>query len=263
MRANRFCAVLGLGLAVLMLTGSAIAADSSFVRDPFDEQVDGLVDQGFEHPAEALVALKQLQREHAAAPDDVRVLLQAIGSIEARAGAALRAASVAEQLLTLAADGPGSRAMAASNLVRALIAENAGQLDVAAAFAQAALPAFEAGCPGAAQRPDTTETRRCDYRSAWRARQLLAQRALSLGVPATANSHTQAALALAEWAGDVRRQSGNLGMLAMLAQGRGEPGQAQRLMGQAKRLAAQSGDLVQRAMAANGEARLASMLGDH
>jgi len=52
-------------------------------------------------------------------------------------------------------------------------------------------------------------------------------------------------------------------MLAVLAQGRGEPGHAQRLMGHAKRLAAQSGDLAQRAMAANGEARLAGMLGDH
>lgn len=254
---------LGIALALpIGALGTTSPADS-FVRDPFDEQVDALVRDGFERPAEALATLKQLQQEHASSAEERRVLLQAIGSIEARAGGAVRAGGIAEQLLTLATRGPGSRAVAASNLVRALVAENAGQLDVAAALAQSALPAFEAGCPGAPHKAEATETRRCDYRSAWRARQLLAQRAIGMGVPATANTHTQAALALAEWAGDVRRQSANLGMLAMLAQGRGEPGQAQRLMGHAKRLAAQSGDPVQRAMAANGEARLAGMLGDH
>ncbi len=258
MKATRLIAALG--LCLVMQTS---AAGTAFVRDPFDEQVDALVREGFERPAQALVTLKQLQLEHAAVPDEVRVLLQAIGSIEARTGGAVRAGAAAEQLLALASDGPGSRAVAASNLVRAMVAENAGQPDVAAALAQSTLAAFEAGCPGAAPNPAGPETRSCDYRSAWRVRQLLAQRAMSMGVPATATIHTQAGLALAEWAGDARRQSSNLSTLAMLAQGRGEPGTAQRLMGHAKRLAAQTGDPVQRAGVSGGEARLASMQGDH
>jgi tetratricopeptide (TPR) repeat protein len=255
-----------LGLALALHIGAALATTApadSFVRDPFEDQVDALVREGFERPAQALAALGQLQQEHNATVDERRVLLEAIGSIEARAGGAVRAGAVAEQLLTLTHDGPGSRAVAASNLVRALVAENAGQLEVAAALAQTALPAFEAGCPGAAPNPAGSEPRRCDYRSAWRVRQMLEQRALGKGVPATAALHAQAGLALAEWAGDVRRQSSNLISLAMLAQGRGEPGTAQRLMGHAKRLAAQTGDLMQRAGVSNGEARLAGMQGDH
>ena len=92
---------------------------------------------------------------------------------------------------------------------------------------------------------------------------MLEQRALGKGVPATATQHAQAGLALAEWAGDLRRQSSNLISLAMLAQGRGEAGTAQRLMGHAKRLATQTGDPLQRAGVSNGEARLAGMQGDH
>lgn len=265
MKANRFITTLWAGIALALHIGALATTTPAdgFVRDPLDEQVDTLVHDGFERPAEALATLKQLQQQHASDPEERRVLLQAIGSIEARAGSAVRAGAVAEQLLTLATDGPGSRAVAASNLVRALVAENAGQLDVSAALAQSTLPVFEAGCPGVAPTPAVAVTRRCDYRSAWRVRQMLERRALSLGVPATAVVHAQAALALAEWAGDTRRQSANLSSLAMLAQGRGEPGTAQRLMGHAKRLAAQTGDPVQRAEMSHGEARLAATQGNH
>jgi len=242
---------------------AAEAGAITYVRDALDEQVDTLVREGFERPAQALAALRQLQPAHSASPDEMRVLLQAIGSIEARTGAAVRAGAIAEQLLALSTDGPGARAVAASNLVRALVAENAGQLDVSAALAQSTLAAFEAGCPGAAPNPAATSTPRCDYRSTWRVRQMLERRAMSLGVPATAAVHAQAGLALAEWAGDAGRQSTNLSSLAMLAQGRGEAGTAQRLIGQAKRLAAQTGDPVQRARVSNGEALLAAMRGDH
>ncbi|MEO8806819.1 MAG: tetratricopeptide repeat protein, partial [Burkholderiaceae bacterium] len=263
MKTHRFATAALLAFAVHANLLAAETSTNAFVRDALDEQVDTLVREGFERPAQALVALRQLQPAHSASPDEMRVLLQAIGSIEARTGAAVRAGAIAEQLLALSSEGPGARAVAASNLVRALVAENAGQLDVSAALAQSTLSAFEAGCPGAAPNPAATSTPRCDYRSTWRVRQMLERRALSLGVPATAAVHAQAGLALAEWAGDAGRQSTNLSSLAMLAQGRGEPSTAQRLIGQAKRLAAQTGDPVQRARVSNGEARLAAMRGDH
>ena len=264
MKTRRLVTTLWAGI-VLALPIGALATTTpadGFVHDPLDDQVDRLVHDGFERPAEALATLKQLQ-QHTADPEERRALLQAIGSVQARAGGAVQAGAAAEQLLTLATHGPGSRAVAASNLVRALVAENAGQLDVSAALAQSALAVFEAGCPGAVPNPALTTPPRCDYRSAWRMRQMLERRALSLGVPATAALHAQAALALAEWGSDTRRQAVNLSSLATFAQGRGEPGTAQRLMGHAKHLAAQTGDPLQRAAMSHGEARLAAMQGKH
>ncbi len=256
-----FAAVL---LAVVHTSGRAADAPANgFVRDPLEEQVDTLVREGFERPAQALAALQEMQRKHSASADEKRLLMQAAGSIEARVGGVVRAGAIAENLLTLATDGPSRRAVAGSNLVRAPMAENAGQLDVAAALAQSALPAFEAGCPGVTPSVGGNEAGRCDYRSAWQVRQMLEQRALGMGVPATAFIHAQAGLALAEWAGDQRRQSTNLISLAMLAQGRGEPGAAQRLMGHAKQLSAETGDPAQRAAVSNGEARMAGMQDDH
>ena len=243
------------------LTVAAQAPAGAFVRSAFDEQVDGLLREGFERPAEALVALETLHRESALlSVDQRRTLLQSIGSIEAQTGAAAKAGAIAEQLLALAAEDPSGRSVAAASLVRAQLAENADQLDVAAALALSALPAFQAGCPGAAA--PAANALACDYRSAWRALQVLERRAVSAGVPATATVHAKAALALAEWAGDARRQSSNLSSLAVLAQQRGERELALRLSAQAKGLALKSDDLAQQALAGNGDARIAEIAGD-
>ena len=252
MKAARYGVALLLGFAV----GVAHAAT-------LEERVDGLVDEGFEHPARVLPALKQLQREHAASRDDQRVLLQAIGSVEAQAGNAAQAGKVAEQLLALSRDDTSGRAVASSNLVRALVAETAGQLDVAAALAQSALPALLAGCPPPDAQPRADTPSACDYRSAWLALRILERRARTLGVSVSETSHGQSALALAEWAGDLRRQSETLNQLAIPAQERGEIEAAQRHMAKAKRLAAQLGDPVLQARSSNTEAWLASLRGDN
>jgi len=247
-------------VAIALLSCAAQAGAAPAAPAGFGEQVDALMRDGYEHPAESLVGLAQLQHERVTTPDERRILLQAMGNIEARAGAAARANAYAEQLQALAGDDPSGRTQASANLVRALVADAAGQLDVAAALAQSALPAFQAGCRGTAAKPIIAAG--CDYRSAWSSLMLLERRASSLGVTVTATSHAQAALDLAEAAGDTRRQATNLGSLALLAQGRGEREAAVWLMAQARRQVAQNNDLAQHARLSNVQAHLAALQGD-
>ncbi|HZT56433.1 MAG TPA: GGDEF domain-containing protein, partial [Burkholderiaceae bacterium] len=252
--------LVGALLAALFGGAAAAPAHAPHAPDPFAEQVDALVNAGFEHPARALLALRTMPAARIGSTDEQRVLLQAIGEVEAQSDGAARAGAIAEQLLALAPDDASGRAVAASNLVRALVAENAGQPDVAAALAQSALPAFASGCPdapaSAAAGPE------CDYRSAWRALAVLERRAGSQGLPASAAAHARSALALAESAGDARRSAVNLSSLALYASGRGERELAQRLVAQARKLAAQTGDPAEQARVRNTEARLASAQGD-
>jgi diguanylate cyclase (GGDEF)-like protein len=261
--------VRALAVAWLTLAAHAIALaaaasgvpDSGPGREAFEARVDGLVSEGFERPEQALAALRRLQREHTASPNERRVLLQAIGSVEAQAGLAVQAGVTAEQLLELSREHPDGRGVAASNLVRALVAETAGQQGIAAALAQSALPAFQAGCPTSGPKVTST-TPTCDYRSAWLALRSLERRARGQGLPAAQAAHAQAALALAEWAGDARRQSDNLIALAVLAQRRGEQDPAHQLMVRAKQLAAQADDPAQLARISNAEAQRAFVRGD-
>jgi len=251
-----------LTLAALALHTLVLAAPPHAAYRPsaFEDRVDALVSDGYERPAQAVTALTLMQREGPLTPDEQRGLLRAIGSVEAQAGNAAPASAVADQLLTLASDDTSGRALASSNLVRAVLAENAGQLDVAAALAQSALPAFQAGCPGAAA--GAAENQVCDYRPAWRALQILERRAQSQGLSVTATTHAQAALALAEWAGDARLRALNLSALATYAAGRGEHETTQRLLAQARKLAAQLDDPIAQARVANTEGFLADTQGD-
>ena len=247
-------------LAVLLAARVAAGAAAEPHRS-LDAQIDALVTEGYERPAPALAALDRLQHEHPLSAAEHRSLLQAIGSIEAASGGATEAGAIAEQLLALAPDDPSGRALAASNLVRALVADNAGQIDVAAALAQSALPAFQAGCPSAgAMAPPAGAA--CDYRSTWGVLGLLERRALSQGLTVLAAGHAQSALALAEWAGDLHRQSENLGWLAIYAPQRGEGELAQHLMARARHQAAQLNDPALQARMSSIEASLARLRDD-
>lgn len=238
----------------------ACAAQAGAAPLTFEEQVDALVRDGSEQPEPALAALTQLQREHSGPLDERRLLLQALGSVEARAGSAARAGAFADQLQALASGDPSGRTLANANLVRALVADAAGQQDVAAALAESALAVLRTDCSAAAAK--STLPPGCDYRSTWTALMLLERRASGLGVTVTAASHAQAALDLAEAAGDTRRQVINLSSLALLAQGRGEREAAVWLMAQARRMAAQANEPGLQARLSNAQAHLAAMQGD-
>ena len=245
-------------LGMIVLWACAVQAGAAPLN--FEEQVDALVRDGIERPEPALAALTQLQREHNGSLDERRLLLQALGSVNARTGAAARAGALADQLQALASGDASGRTLATANLVRALVADAAGQQDVAAALAESALAVFQADCPAAAVKSALPPN--CDYRSTWTALMLLERRASGLGIPVTATSHAQAALDLAEAAGDTRRQLNNLISLALLAQGRGERDAAVWLMAQARRVAAQINDLAQQARLTSAQAHLAGMQGD-
>jgi diguanylate cyclase (GGDEF)-like protein len=265
-------------LAVPAVAGNA-AGHGGFEPGSFEDRVDLLVRDGFERPTESLLALEKLRLGSAASPAGTRLLLQAAGSVAAESGRAVQAATLAEQLLSRSPEEPGGGFVASSNLVRALVAQTAGQLDVAAALAQSALPVLQTGCPGTSVTPPVISAvpdalaaapaspasavplppgTPCDYRSAWRALRVLEHRALSLGLTVTATAHAQAGLALAEWAGDPYRQVVNLGTLAVAAQHRGEGDLARQWVAQARRLPARNGDLNLQAYLANVEAQLAS-----
>lgn len=249
---------MSLAWAAHAVTPPATSQVAAYVPDPFEEQVDALVRDGLEHPAQALESLQALQRTHTAAPDAQRVLLQGIGSVQAQSGATAQATAVADQLALLAPADAGGRTLAASNLVRAEAALRLGHLDVAAALAQSALPTLRANCPGDAPRGALFDAATCDYRSAWRALDLLERRATGQGLDVAATAHAQAALALAEWANDAHRQSSNLSSLAWHALGSGDRALAERLIVRAERLAAQTADPMQQALIFGTEARLAN-----
>ena len=240
--------------------GLLLAAGSAHANVSFDTELDLLVRDGFERPAQSLAALGEWQRVRASTLSAQRAVLQAIGSVHAQSGAAVEAGAAAEQLLTLARDDPSGRSLAASNLVRAQLAETSGQLDVAAALAQSALAVFELGCEDNASAQRRAET--CDYRSAWRALMILERRALGRGVYVSAEAHARHGLKLAEAAGDAWRSALGTSALALYAQWRDESDDAQRLIAQAKRLAVQSNDLAQQARVNNFEARVVDARGD-
>ena len=247
-------------IAIALHAGVAYAGAAPASRGSVEAQIDTLVRDGFEHPAQALAALQQLQSEYGSRPEERRLLLEAKGIVEARSGAAQRAGALAEQLLTLAADDSSGRPQAASNLVRALVAETAGQLDVAAALAQSALPVFKAGCAAAAASMPMASG--CDYRSAWEALLLLEQRAFSLGVLATAAARAQEARDLAQVAGDARREALSLGSLARYAQIRGDHDAALRLLALARQRIEASHDPAGLAQWMNVHAHVTAMHGD-
>jgi diguanylate cyclase (GGDEF)-like protein len=265
-----------LALAALHPPGSSAAdagasavsprpAASAATSDPeaaFDREIDELARTGFDWPAPAIEALRRLQQQHAARPDRERRLLLALGSVAAQTGDAAAAGRYAEQLLALPGTDPSGRRLASSNLIRAQVAENTDQLDVAAALAQSVLPVFEAGCDEARSAPPAGTAPACEYRAAWRALQLLERRALSRGLTAAATTHALAGLALAETTRDAPRQMVNLTSLATFAQTDGDTAAANRWLERARQIGQPGNDPAQRARLANGEARVAAMRGE-
>jgi len=264
--------------ALYLCASSALAAPPSalltaspnagYVAGALEDRVDLLVRNGFEHPVEALAALEPLSRMADNAVATRRLFLQASATIEAQAGRATEAGALAERLLTLSRETGDPLAAAASNLVRALVAENAGQLDVGAALARSALTAYQPGCPPAIRTAlhstadPSGPAPPCDYRSVWRALHVLERRSISLGQAAVSVAHSQAAFELADWAGDAWRKTYSLSLLAYAAMRDGQADNGLRAIAQAKRMAAAIADPVLMARVRSNEARVADARGD-
>lgn len=243
-------------LAMLACTG-AVGASSFATHQPgsLDDRLDALVREGYDHPDEAVRRIRQLS---AASPElPPRRVLQALGIVLGQAGRVTDAGALAERLLALSREQQDPQAAASSNLVRAVVAETAGQLDVAAALAQSASSVFESACPRTA--PPAAD---CDYRALSRSWQMLERRAISLGQLQAAQAHSQAAMDLAEGAGDPWRKAAALSSLAYIAARSGQSEVAQRTIAQARRMAAGLQDPVALARVKLNEARVADLRGD-
>ena len=129
-----------------MLAGAAWLALGASAEQAFDERIDALLRLGHDRPDAALAELRMLQ-----APDgDVgaqRLLLLARGIVLAQSGREVEAQGWAGALRSHAHGQRDAQAEAAADLVKALGAHNAGQLDVAAGLARAARDRLQPYCP--------------------------------------------------------------------------------------------------------------------
>ncbi len=243
-------------VALLALLAAPVVAAT------FEERVDQLVRNGYDHPAESLAELAQLRAGASDAPAASRLLLQAEGMVEAVTGRAAEAGALADRLAAMAREQQDPYGTAASNLVRAVVAETAGQLDIAAALAQSAASVYQLACRPVAGNEGPASGPGCDHRSLWRALQVMERRALSLGHYTAAQEHAQAAFDLADAAGDTYRKALSLGVLGYIAARGGQPDVALRTIAQAKRMAAAMNDPVAMARVRVNEARIAGVRGD-
>ena len=258
------------------------AADATVAVEPtaaaqvaLASQIDLLVRQGFDRPDAALAALQALDAGDAAPPEDRLALLQARATVLAQSG---RDAEVQPWLTALHAHGAlhgDARADASAKLVRALAAQTAGRLDLAAPLAQAALDALRAGCPAmpdghtaadATHAPAAAATaemaHRCHYRTAWQALQVLQLSWAYKGVWVNATAQANAARDLAAWAGDSVRLAHSTADLAWLTARSNRLDAAQPLLQQAQRLALRSGDPMLLVRVKLAEARIANQRDD-
>ncbi len=265
-------------VALAAVCGHAVAAPASapaaaampgehYQSGSFEDRIDLLVRDGFDRPAAAIARIEALAAEQHESPSNRRVALQARGMVEAQAGFAAEAEARAQDLLGIYLHTDDPLAAAGAALVRALVAETGGQLDKAASFARPALGVYQLSC--AALTPTGGLARAmpagvpCEYRSAWRALHIMERRSLSLGQVAQARSELALALELAECAGDIWRKGYDLSALGFVASRNGQPGEADRLTGEARRAAALTGDPVLMARLRSNEARVADSRGDH
>lgn len=253
----------GLALALAALVAApAKAGGALYSAGSFDDRIDLVVREGFDRPDAALMRLDALAAEAGASPAGRRAMLQSRGMIEAQAGRTAQAGEHADQLLSLAKRSGDPLAAAASALVRALVAETAGQVDVAAALARPAIDVFQAGCGTPSAWHVAAAAEACDYRSAWRSLHILARRSMSQGRFVEASGELSSAIGLAEHAGDRWRQGFSLSASAYPAFVNGHAEGAGRALRDAWRLAEATADPALSARVRGDEARLADARGD-
>jgi len=230
---------LSLSCAVACSVGAQTNASPSarWIAGSLEDRVDHLVREGYERPQPARGELERLRAKPGLSPRENIVVLHGLATVELQANHLAEARAIGGQLTAQARDANDPIGAAVAQLVHGLIADTAGQVDEAAAAAQAALGPLQQACNAA-----PLESSDCDYRSTWRSLRLLERRSMALGALPVARAHEQSALAVAARAGDVQRQVMSLGTLAILAQRSDEPAAVQPLLQQAFRLADASGD---------------------
>ena len=259
--------------AWLAAVGLALAAGA---RAGIGQRIDHLQRQGYDRPDAALAELRRLpipEGEVAAS----RLRLLAAGIVAAQSGRQAEAQRWADALHRQARRQHDDQAAAAAGLVQALLAHNAGRLDVAAAGAGKVRDALQPYCPVLARAAGPGPLRSsavvdidgfqpaaaaCEHRIAWQALQLLQQYAVYTGDWAGADRQAKLARELAASAGDDFRVAWSTGDLAWIAARSEGIDAALPLLYQAQRLAQRSADPVLQARTRLAEARMAAQRGD-
>jgi diguanylate cyclase (GGDEF)-like protein len=258
-----------------MLAGAAWLALGASAEQAFDERIDALLRLGHDRPDAALAELRTLQ----APAGDVgaqRWLLLVRGIVLAQSGREVEAQGWAGALRSHAHGQRDAQAEAAADLVKALGAHNAGQLDVAAGLARAVRDRLQPYCPPLGE-PASHGARstavadpaglpqapvRCDHRVAWQALQLLQHHAVDTGDWVAAARHAQLARDLAAWAGDDPRLAWSTAELAWLSARSDSFDAALPVLQQAQRMAQRAGDPMLLARSKLAEARMAAQRKD-
>ena len=181
--------------AVLTLAGVAHAGES------LEQRLDRLVLLGYDQPDTALRKLAQLRADMGSSPHVLSEALFAQAQIEAvRGSGAARARALADQLRAQTSDSTPAMQAAKADLVGAIVADTAYEIDTAGALSGRALRVLEPACAAASGIPQA-----CDYRAVWLALRMSEQFEDNAGAYARADALQLRALDLAERAKDAYR----------------------------------------------------------
>ncbi|MCK9684834.1 GGDEF domain-containing protein [Scleromatobacter humisilvae] len=210
----------------LMLAG-AVAPRQAGAMDAaelFAAQVDKLVQDGDDRPAETLAALDALVSNGVRTPQERRLVLSGEGLVAARTGRATQARAMAARLSTEPGVAP-ALSNADRELIQAEIEATASHSQAAYAQARSALRGYEDACAG--------QPALCEYRARYHALMMVAWGAEWNSNNAMAVSRAQAMLELSRLAHDRVREARALGSQATIAQVDSDAEMADRLLAQA------------------------------
>ena len=263
------------GLRGLAVAGLAAAVFGAQAQPGFEQRIDELLRSGFDRPDAALSGLRALPLP-ADDPAAERLLLLSRGIVSAQSGREAETQAQVDALRAHARALRDGQAEAAALVVQALLAHNAGRMDLAASLAAQARDGLQPYCPplgqpspyglrssAVAEPTGLSEERlHCEVRAAWLALQILQQHAARSGDWAGAGTQARLARDLAARAGDDFRWAWNTTDLAWLS-ARGESYDAGlALLQQAQRHAQRSGDPLLQARVLLAEAQMAAQRGD-
>ncbi len=241
-------------VALALLAGGSAAPMAAVAAQPPlptpQAMVDALVQAGYEEPGPVMASLKAAIGRQGPGSPEARMLLLGQGLVAAAAALEADTAAAVAALGALTAE-PLAAPDAA--LVRATLADTQGDGAAAVQAAQTALDAYRQLCPAQVG---------CDYRSSWRALQLLARHLDRRGQSSAARERALEAVALARTAGDKAREAWALAVAADIRSAGASPADDQRLLAQALQLASQEGSPALQARVRIYETRMLVRNGD-
>ncbi len=225
LRLNLTAALAWLWMGLACGLESPAGAQSPVRPAPMDAALDQklavLQRQAFDRPSQALQSLQKMRAEAGQQAGVEAQFLQAEARIQMRLGQRAQALALAARL-----DSDPLQS-ARAHVLRAEEADYAGQAEAAAQSAQKALEALSPWCGDEMAAAQAIQAG-CDFRNAWSALGLRAEKQQNDGELVLAEATARRRLALAEAGQDDFMRSMTLGDLALLSQRMDQPEQARR-----------------------------------